>query len=77
MIFKLRHLLLFSLLVHQRQLRHLQAARSIIQNTAEHSGFLPSVQGASEFNCPSERASKQILKEMINQVEPKQKEEEK
>ncbi|XP_074530428.1 cilia- and flagella-associated protein 91 isoform X2 [Halichoeres trimaculatus] len=63
--------------VHQRQLRHLQAARSIIQNTAEHSGFLPSIKEASDFNCPSERASKRILEELFHQAEPKQKEEEK
>lgn len=31
-----------SLPVHQRQQRHLQAAQSIIQGTAEHSGVLPS-----------------------------------
>ncbi|XP_065817910.1 cilia- and flagella-associated protein 91 [Labrus bergylta] len=63
--------------VHQRQLRHLQAARSLIQGTAEHSGFLPSIQGASQLTCPSERASNQILEEMIHRVEPEQGKEEK
>ncbi|XP_034549653.1 cilia- and flagella-associated protein 91 [Notolabrus celidotus] len=63
--------------VHQRQLRHLQAARSIIQGPAEHSGFLPSIQEASLLTCPSERASNQILEGMIHQVEPEQREEEK
>ncbi|KAM6978410.1 cilia- and flagella-associated protein 91 [Tautogolabrus adspersus] len=63
--------------VHQRQLRHLQAARSLIQGTAEHSGFLPSIQGASQLTCPSERASNQILEEMIHQVETEQGKEEK
>ncbi|XP_045909862.1 cilia- and flagella-associated protein 91 isoform X2 [Micropterus dolomieu] len=58
--------------VHQRQHRHLQAARSIIQGTAEHSGILPSTLGASRSIFPSERASNRVLKEMISQVEQKQ-----
>ncbi|XP_049450725.1 cilia- and flagella-associated protein 91 [Epinephelus fuscoguttatus] len=50
--------------VHQRQRRHLQAARSIIQGTAEHSGILPSNLGASQLPCPSERAANQVLNEI-------------
>nr|XP_020465219.1 protein MAATS1 [Monopterus albus]XP_020465222.1 protein MAATS1 [Monopterus albus] len=55
--------------VHQRQQRHLQAARSIVRGTSEHSGALPSSVGASQLTCPSERASNRILKEMISQGE--------
>uniref|UniRef100_UPI0037E92459 cilia- and flagella-associated protein 91 n=1 Tax=Semicossyphus pulcher TaxID=241346 RepID=UPI0037E92459 len=51
--------------VHQRQHRHMQAARRIVQGTAEHSGFLPSVRGATQLTCPSERASSQVFEEMI------------
>ncbi|XP_037646327.1 cilia- and flagella-associated protein 91 isoform X1 [Sebastes umbrosus] len=40
--------------VHQRQHRHLKAARSIIQGPAEHYGIPPSIQGASQLTCPSE-----------------------
>ncbi|KAL6100955.1 cfap91 [Pungitius sinensis] len=43
--------------VHQRQLRHLQAARSIIQGTAECSGTLPNSPGTSLLTGPSERSS--------------------
>lgn len=59
----------FFLSVHQRQRRHLQAAQSIIQGTAEHSGILPSTPEASQSKGPSERASNQVLEEMISQVE--------
>ncbi|XP_044072732.1 cilia- and flagella-associated protein 91 [Siniperca chuatsi] len=62
--------------VHQRQHRHLQAARSIIQGTAEHSGILPSTPGTSQSTCPSERASNRVLEEMISQVEQEQGKEE-
>ncbi|XP_041663807.1 cilia- and flagella-associated protein 91 isoform X2 [Cheilinus undulatus] len=55
--------------VQQKQLRHLQAARSIIQGTSENSGFLLSVQGGSQMTCPSERAANQVIEEMINQDE--------
>ncbi|XP_059199054.1 cilia- and flagella-associated protein 91 [Centropristis striata] len=53
--------------VHQRQHRHLQAVRSITQGTSE---VLPSTLVASQFTCPSERASNQVLEEMISKVEP-------
>ncbi|XP_037344216.2 cilia- and flagella-associated protein 91 isoform X2 [Pungitius pungitius] len=43
--------------VHQRQLRHLQAARSIIQGAAECSGILPNSPGTSLLTGPSERSS--------------------
>ncbi|XP_031725295.1 cilia- and flagella-associated protein 91 [Anarrhichthys ocellatus] len=55
--------------VHQRQHRHLQAARSIIQGAAEHSGILPSTLLSTQLTCPSERASNRVLEEMISQVE--------
>ncbi|XP_018533773.2 LOW QUALITY PROTEIN: cilia- and flagella-associated protein 91 [Lates calcarifer] len=55
--------------VHLRQHRHLQAARSIIHGTAEHSGILPSSLEASQLMCPSERASNRVLEEMISQEE--------
>ncbi|CAJ1079554.1 cilia- and flagella-associated protein 91 [Xyrichtys novacula] len=58
--------------VHQRQLRHLKAARSIIQGTAEHSGFLPSIQGASAVTCLSEKAANQVFEETIHQEEQEQ-----
>ncbi|TDH06784.1 hypothetical protein EPR50_G00117100 [Perca flavescens] len=54
--------------VLQRQHRHLQAARSIIHGTAEHSEILPSTLEAPQLTCPSERASNRVL-EMISQVE--------
>lgn len=53
--------------VHQRQQRHLRAARSIIHGTADHSGVLPSTLGASQSTCPSETASKQVLDELTSQ----------
>ncbi|KAM7380373.1 hypothetical protein PAMP_003675 [Pampus punctatissimus] len=53
--------------VHQRQHRHLQAARSIIQGTAEPAGILPSNPGASQLTFPRERAPK-LLEEMISHV---------
>ncbi|XP_042351125.1 cilia- and flagella-associated protein 91 [Plectropomus leopardus] len=53
--------------VHQRQHRHLQAARSIIQGTAEHSEILPSPLGAAQLTCPTERASNRVLKDTISQ----------
>ncbi|KAK5861123.1 hypothetical protein PBY51_022542 [Eleginops maclovinus] len=55
--------------VHQRQHRHLQATRSIIQGTVEHSGILPLTLGASQYTCPSERASNRVLEEMLGQAE--------
>ncbi|XP_070694504.1 cilia- and flagella-associated protein 91 [Pempheris klunzingeri] len=55
--------------VHQRQHRHLEAARRIIEGTAERSGVLPSVQAASQSTSPGEKASNRVLEEMINQVE--------
>ncbi|XP_029314996.1 cilia- and flagella-associated protein 91 isoform X2 [Cottoperca gobio] len=42
--------------VHQRQHRHLQAARSVIQSTAEHSGILPSTLEASLLTGPSKKS---------------------
>ncbi|KAK9537745.1 hypothetical protein VZT92_005331 [Zoarces viviparus] len=54
--------------VHQRQHRHLQAARSIIEGAAEHSGILSTLM-SSQLTCPSERASNWVLEEMISQVE--------
>ncbi|KAM7407243.1 hypothetical protein PAMA_003122 [Pampus argenteus] len=53
--------------VHQRQQRHLQAARSIIQGPAEPAGILPSTPGASQLTFPPERASK-LPEEMISHV---------
>ncbi|KAM9347151.1 LOW QUALITY PROTEIN: cilia- and flagella-associated protein 91 [Symphorus nematophorus] len=50
--------------VYQKQQRHLQAAQSIIQGTAEHSGILPPTLGASQLTCPSERASTEVLEGM-------------
>lgn len=58
--------------VHQKQHRHLQAARNIIQGAAEDSGTHPSTLGASQFTCPSDRPSSGIPKEMISQVEQEQ-----
>ncbi|XP_067459853.1 cilia- and flagella-associated protein 91 [Thunnus thynnus] len=58
--------------VHQRQHRHLRAAHSIIQGTAEPPRNLPSTPGASQSTCPSERASNKILEETIGQVEQEQ-----
>ncbi|KAK1902510.1 Cilia- and flagella-associated protein 91 [Dissostichus eleginoides] len=55
--------------VHQRQHRHLQATRSIIQGTAEHSGILPITLGASQSSCPSERASNRVLEEVLGPAE--------
>lgn len=54
--------LVISLPVHQRQHRHLQAARNIIQGTAGPSG-------ASQSTSSSEKASNRVLEEMISQVE--------
>ncbi|KAM9851226.1 cilia- and flagella-associated protein 91 [Aulostomus maculatus] len=50
--------------VHQRQLRHLQAARSIIQGTATHPRTPTTTLGASQLTCPAERDSRQVLEEM-------------
>uniref|UniRef100_A0A671W4K8 Cilia- and flagella-associated protein 91 n=1 Tax=Sparus aurata TaxID=8175 RepID=A0A671W4K8_SPAAU len=58
--------------VHQRQHRHLQAAQSIIQGAADHSGILPGAVEASQSTCPAERASTRLLEEIINQVEQEQ-----
>ncbi|KAI4805531.1 hypothetical protein KUCAC02_010136 [Chaenocephalus aceratus] len=55
--------------VHQRQHRHLQATRSIIQGTAEHSGIRPITLGASQSSCPSERASNRVLEEVLGPAE--------
>lgn len=57
--------------VHQRQRRHLQAARSIIQGTAE-SETLPNSLGASQLTCPSERAANRVLEETFGRVEQEQ-----
>lgn len=48
--------LMFLYLVHQRQQKHLQAARSIIQEAVEHAGNHPR---SSQISCPSEGASSQ------------------
>ncbi|KAM8749428.1 cilia- and flagella-associated protein 91 isoform 1-T1 [Acanthopagrus schlegelii] len=58
--------------VHQRQHRHLQAAQSIIQRAADHSGILPGAVEASQSTCPAETASTGLLEELINQVEQEQ-----
>ncbi|TNN59291.1 Protein MAATS1 [Liparis tanakae] len=55
--------------VHQRQHRHLQAARSVVEGSAERSGILPSIPRTLQLTCPSERASDRVLEEMIGQVE--------
>lgn len=55
--------------VHQKQHRHLQAARSVIQEAAECSGSLSGTVEASQFTCPSDRASNEILKERISEVD--------
>ncbi|XP_040912924.1 cilia- and flagella-associated protein 91 [Toxotes jaculatrix] len=55
--------------VHRRQQRHLQAARSIIHGTSEHSGMLPNILGASHLTSPSEKASNRVLEQIIGQVE--------
>lgn len=44
-------------LVHQRQQRHLQAARIIIQETLEHDENDPRSLRSSQSSCPSEGAS--------------------
>ncbi|KAI3356327.1 hypothetical protein L3Q82_017549, partial [Scortum barcoo] len=62
--------------VHQRQRRHLQAARSIIHGTAEHSGILPNTLEGSQFTCSSARASNRVLEETIGQGEQEQGKEE-
>lgn len=46
-------------LVHQRQQRHLQAARDIIQERVEHAGNHPGGLGSSQLSGPSEGASSQ------------------
>lgn len=51
--------LMFLYLVHQRQQRHLQAAREIIQETVEHAGNHPGSLGSSQISDPSEGASSQ------------------
>lgn len=51
--------LMFLSLVHQRQQRHLQAARDIIQETVEHAGNHPSSLGSSQVCGPCEGASSQ------------------
>ncbi|KAM8855259.1 cilia- and flagella-associated protein 91 isoform 2-T2 [Spinachia spinachia] len=43
--------------VHQRQLRHLQAARSILQGAAECSGILPTTAETALLTAPTERSS--------------------
>uniref|UniRef100_A0A674MG13 Cilia- and flagella-associated protein 91 n=1 Tax=Takifugu rubripes TaxID=31033 RepID=A0A674MG13_TAKRU len=45
--------------VHQRQQRHLQAARDIIQERVEHAGNHPGSLGSSQLSGPSEGASSQ------------------
>lgn len=51
--------LMFLYSVHQRQQRHLQAAREIIQETVEHAGNHPGSLGSSQISGPSEGASSQ------------------
>lgn len=51
--------LMFLCLVHQRQQRHLQAARDIIQERVEHAGSHPGSRGSSQISGPSEGASSQ------------------
>uniref|UniRef100_A0A3Q1IHN5 Cilia- and flagella-associated protein 91 n=1 Tax=Anabas testudineus TaxID=64144 RepID=A0A3Q1IHN5_ANATE len=55
--------------VHQKQHRHLQAARSIIQEAAEHSGTLSSTVEASQFTGPSDRRSSQVDQEQRKETE--------
>lgn len=59
--------LMFLYLVHQRQQRHLQAARDIIQETVEHAGNHPRRLSSSQV---SEGASSQDSR--ISQVEEEQ-----
>ncbi|XP_029937175.1 cilia- and flagella-associated protein 91 [Myripristis murdjan] len=55
--------------VHQSQRRHLQAARHIIPSAANSSGVPPVSHGALQPTAPSDRASSQVLEEMISKVE--------
>uniref|UniRef100_A0A3B5B9X6 Cilia- and flagella-associated protein 91 n=1 Tax=Stegastes partitus TaxID=144197 RepID=A0A3B5B9X6_9TELE len=55
--------------VYQKQHRHLQAARIIIQGTAKPSEILPSTPGTSQLTCPGIKASRHVVEEMISQVE--------
>ncbi|XP_030614578.1 cilia- and flagella-associated protein 91 isoform X2 [Archocentrus centrarchus] len=54
--------------VHQKQHRHLQAARSIIQGTP-HPSELLSTPEASKCTCPGIKASSHVMEEMMSQVE--------
>ncbi|XP_068184865.1 cilia- and flagella-associated protein 91 [Antennarius striatus] len=50
--------------VHQMQQRHLQAAQSILQGSAEHPGVSPSILGVSKSPCPADGASTPTLEEV-------------
>uniref|UniRef100_A0A3Q0QP10 Cilia- and flagella-associated protein 91 n=1 Tax=Amphilophus citrinellus TaxID=61819 RepID=A0A3Q0QP10_AMPCI len=54
--------------VHQKQHRHLQAARSIIQGTPNPSELL-STPEASKCTCPGIKASSHVMEEMMSQAE--------
>lgn len=53
--------------VHQKQHRHLQAARNIIQGTSNAAELLNSTLEASKFTCPGIKASCQVLEETMSQ----------
>uniref|UniRef100_A0A3P8NNR0 Cilia- and flagella-associated protein 91 n=1 Tax=Astatotilapia calliptera TaxID=8154 RepID=A0A3P8NNR0_ASTCA len=53
--------------VHQKQHRHLQAARNIIQGTSNAPELLNSTLEASKFTCPGIKASCQVLEETMSQ----------
>ncbi|KAM9341994.1 cilia- and flagella-associated protein 91 [Pholidichthys leucotaenia] len=53
--------------VHQKQHRHLKAARNIIQGTATPPGSPSSTLRASQTPCPGIKASTQVLEEMTSQ----------
>lgn len=53
--------------VHQKQHRHLQAARNIIQGTSNAPELLNSTLEASKITCPGMKASCQVLEETMSQ----------
>uniref|UniRef100_A0A3Q4GYR1 Cilia- and flagella-associated protein 91 n=1 Tax=Neolamprologus brichardi TaxID=32507 RepID=A0A3Q4GYR1_NEOBR len=53
--------------VHQKQHRHLQAARNIIQGTSNAPELLNSTLEASKITCPGIKASCQVLEETMSQ----------
>uniref|UniRef100_A0A3B4H0X4 Cilia- and flagella-associated protein 91 n=1 Tax=Pundamilia nyererei TaxID=303518 RepID=A0A3B4H0X4_9CICH len=53
--------------VHQKQHRHLQAARNIIQGTSNAPELLNSTLEASKCTCPGIKASCQVLEETMSQ----------